>query len=64
VTSRYFLRSKLRGYYPQDNRRNKQQVHENMRGLLVTRVIMTKCLENGNVSVTMKVYKSEVALRY
>jgi len=32
--------------------------------LVVTRVIMTKCLENGTLSVTMKMYKLQVALRY
>jgi len=59
VTVRYFLLSKLRGYSPQDNRCNKQQVREKMRGLVMTRMIMTKCIENGARSVTMKMYEPE-----
>jgi len=61
VTVRHFLLSKKRGCSPQDNRRNKQQVHEKMRGLVVTRMIMTECLENGTLSVAMKMYKPQVA---
>jgi len=61
VTVRHFLLSKLLGCSPQDNIRNKQQIHEKMRGLVVTRMIMTECLENGTLSVTMKMHKPQVA---